>query len=78
MRSGKLICKGCGLSFQVVTGRPVMMTSESIREWRSPVSEAMGVRSFVTFEESIKKFTEHEQKGVAHYMKSLKSPYKDC
>ncbi len=57
MRSGKLICKGCGLSFQVVTGRPVMMTSESIREWRSPVSEAMGVSSYETFEESIKKLS---------------------
>ncbi len=30
------------------------------------------------FEESIKNFTQHEQEGVAHYMKSLKSPYKDC
>jgi len=30
------------------------------------------------FEESIKNFTKHEQDGVAHYMESLKSPYKDC
>ena len=53
VRSGNLFCRGCGLSFIIVIGRPVIMRSNSIREWKSPVSEAMGIKSHATFEESV-------------------------
>jgi len=53
IRSGNLICKKCGLSFPVTVGRPILMTSSAVKEWQSPVSEAMGIDEYATFAESI-------------------------
>lgn len=55
IRSGNLICKECGLRFLVAASRPILMTSDAIREWRSPVSEAMGIEEYATYDQSIEK-----------------------
>ena len=55
IREGRLVCANCGLSFPIAVGRPVVMTSGAVSEWKSPVSEAMGQTSYATFEDSIAK-----------------------
>lgn len=55
IRSGNLVCEECGLIFPIAFGRPILMTSNSIKEWQSPVSEAMGIGEYATYDQSIEK-----------------------
>lgn len=69
VRSGVLICRKCGLRFPVAAGRPVIMTSESVSEWKSPVTEALGLKEYAALDES---FENLSRMGLEEALKLLK------
>ena len=40
---GKLLCRNCGSGFPVVHGRPVIMRRNSVRRWKAPLDEVLGL-----------------------------------
>ena len=53
IRSGKLVCSNCEAVYPVVCGRPVLLADSAVNEWRSPVSEVLGISTYENYEDSI-------------------------
>ena len=53
IRSGKLVCSNCQAVYPIVCGRPVLLADSAVNEWKSPVSEVLGISKYETYEDSI-------------------------
>ncbi len=53
IRSGKLVCSNCQAVYPIICGRPVLLADSAVNEWKSPVSEVLGISKYETYEDSI-------------------------
>ncbi len=75
VRTGKLVCLNCNLVYPIISGRPILLTSSAVNEWKSPVSEVLGIAQYETYEDSIKSLNKigiENAIKIAHNIQSQK------